>query len=116
MQLLDGLNDPVDADGLDDVVMVDDRQMPYHKGRKVDSADVPPDGPAFRNIDEFNQLLPTDKDQIARALTVKLLTYATGAAPASADQPQIETIVAKFREKNYGLRTLVHEIVQSKIF
>ena len=33
-----------------------------------------------------------------------------------ADQPQIETIVAKVREKNYGFRSLIHEIVQSELF
>ena len=36
----------------------------------------------FANIDEFKQLLLKDKDQLARALAEKLLTYATGAAPA----------------------------------
>ena len=90
--------------------------MPYRKGPKVDPADVLPDGRRFANIDEFKQLLLKDKDQLARALTEKLLTYATGAAPAMADRDEIEAIVRKVREKNYGLRTLVHEIVQSKVF
>ena len=97
-------------------VTVDGRRMPYHEGLKVDPADVLPDGRVFQNIDEFKQLLLADKDQIARALTAKLLTYATGGAPESADQPQIEAIVAKVRDKDYGLRSLVHEIVQSKLF
>ena len=39
-----------------------------------------PDGQTFANIDEFKQLLLKDKDQLARALTEKLLTYATGGA------------------------------------
>jgi len=47
---------------------------------------------------------------------VQLVTYATGAAPTKADQAEIEAIVKKSREKDYGLRTLVHEIVQSKLF
>ena len=34
-----------------------------------------------QNIDEFKQLLLKDKDQLARALAEKLLTYATGAPP-----------------------------------
>ena len=56
-------------------------------GKKVDSADVLFDGRKFQNIDEFKKLLLADKDQIARALAERLLTYATGAAPKSADQP-----------------------------
>ena len=75
-----------------------------------------PDGTKFANIDEFKQLLLKDKDQLARALAEKLLTYATGGVPAKSDRPEIDAIVAKVREKKYGFRTLVHEIVQSKVF
>jgi mono/diheme cytochrome c family protein len=97
-------------------VIVEGRRMPYRLGANVDPADVMPDGSKFANIDEFKQLLLKDKDQLARALAEKLLTYATGAAPDSVDRPEIEGIVKKVREKNYGFRTLVHEIVQSKLF
>ena len=97
-------------------VRIGDRKMPYNNGLKIDPADVLPDGRSFRNIDEFKQLLLADKDQLARALTEKLLTYATGAAAAPAYEPQIEAIVAKIREKNYGFRALIHEIVQSDLF
>jgi hypothetical protein len=97
-------------------VKVDGRRMPYHKGKKVDPSDTLPDGQKFQNIDELKQLLLRDRDQLARALTEKLLTYATGAAPEPADKPEIEAIVRKVREKKYGLRSLVHEIVQSKVF
>jgi hypothetical protein len=90
--------------------------MPYLKGRKVDPADVLPDGRHFKNIDELKQLLLKDRDGIARALTVKLLTYATGRAVESADEPDVEDIVQRIRAGNYGLRALVHECVQSKSF
>lgn len=88
----------------------------YLNGPPVDAADVLPDGRRFQNIDEYKQLLLNDKDQLAHALADKLLAYATGASPTSADDPQINAIVAKVREKNYGFRTLVHEIVQSRVF
>ena len=74
------------------------------------------DGKRFQNIDEFKQLLLRDKDQLARALTERLVTYATGGVPEAADKPEIEAIIAKIRDKNYGLRTLVHQIVQSRMF
>ena len=98
------------------VVIVDGRRMPYHKGKPVDAGDVTPDGQRFANVDEFKQILLNDKDQLARALTEKLLIYATGGAVEAADKPEIEGIVRKVREKNYGFRTLVHEIVQSRVF
>jgi hypothetical protein len=114
--VIGGWRDNYRTSGNGAVVMVDGRRMPYHKGKPVDPADVLPDGRKFKNIDELKQLLLTDKDQLARALTEKLVTYATGGAPAAADKPEFETIVGKCREKNYGLRTLVQEIVRSKVF
>jgi mono/diheme cytochrome c family protein len=97
-------------------VVVNGRRMPYRLGAKVDPSDVMPDGSKFRNIDEFKQLLLKDKDQLARALAEKLLTYATGAAPQATDRAAVEAIVKKIRAKDYGFRTLVHEVVQSKLF
>ena len=97
-------------------VRIDGRKMPYLHGLKVDPADKLPDGRAFANIDEFKQLLLVNQDQLARSLTMKLLTYATGGVPTPADQPQIEAIVVKIRDKNYGLRSLIHEIVRSDLF
>ncbi len=92
------------------------RRMPYAEGKKIDPADELPDGRKFRDIDELKQLLLADKDQLARALTVQLLTYAIGASPAAGDKVEIESVVKKIRDKNDGLRSLVHEIVQSKAF
>ncbi|MBI1314768.1 DUF1592 domain-containing protein [bacterium] len=85
-------------------------------GDEVDSADVLPDGRSFRGIDEFRQLLLEDKDQLARAITERLLTYGTGAASASSDFAEINAIVDRVRAKDYGLRSLIHEIVTSDLF
>jgi len=88
----------------------------YKKGPPVDASDVMSDGRGFRNIDEFKQLLLKDKDQLARALAEKLLTYGTGGPPAGVDRPEIEAVVRAVKAKDYGFRTLVHEIVQSRLF
>ena len=97
-------------------VVLNGRRVRYLNGPAVDAADVLPDGRRFQGIDEFKQLLVEDKDQLARALTAKLLSYATGAAPTAADQQEIDAIVAGIRDKNYGFRSLVHEVVQSRVF
>ncbi|MBI3878718.1 MAG: DUF1592 domain-containing protein [Verrucomicrobia bacterium] len=97
-------------------VTLNGQKMPYSHGPKVDPADVLPNGRAFHDIDELKRLLLADKDQIARALTAKLVTYATGGAPESADQPAIREVVGKVSGKNYGFRSLIHEITQSKLF
>jgi len=85
-------------------------------GPAVDAGDVLPDGRRFRNVDGFKQLLLDDKDQLARNLVEKLLAYSTGAAPTPVDKPEIEAIVRAVREKRYGFKSLVHEIVQSPLF
>ena len=97
-------------------VVVNGLKMRYYHGAKVDPADILQDGRAFQNIDELKALLLTDKDQLARALTHKLVTYSTGAAPRPDDQAQMEAIVARVREQSYGFRTLIHEIVISDLF
>ncbi|MBC7818969.1 MAG: DUF1592 domain-containing protein [Planctomycetaceae bacterium] len=97
-------------------VVLDGRKMNYYRGPRVDPSSVTEDGQPFQNIDEFRQLLLRDKDQLARSLTTKLLTYSTGGAPTKADRPEIEAIVARVRDKNYGFRSLLHEVVQSELF
>lgn len=114
--VIGGWRDNYRSVGQGDEVTLNGRKMRYRKGPPVDPADVLPDGRKFRNIDEFKQVLLKDKDQLARALAEKLLSYATGAAPRKSDRPEIDAIVAKTRPKDYGLRTLVHEIVQSQAF
>jgi Protein of unknown function (DUF1592)/Protein of unknown function (DUF1588)/Protein of unknown function (DUF1585)/Protein of unknown function (DUF1587)/Protein of unknown function (DUF1595)/Planctomycete cytochrome C len=85
-------------------------------GPDVEMGGVTPEGKAFKNIDDYKKLLLDDRDQIARNLTEKLLIYATGAEIQFADREVVDGIMAKLKERNYGLRTLVHEIVESRVF
>ena len=62
------------------------KRMRYKHGPPVDASDVLSDGRRFDNIDQYKRLILSDKDQLARALAVKLLTYATGVATTAADQ------------------------------
>jgi hypothetical protein len=88
----------------------------YLQGPNVDPTGEMADGRKFRNIDEFKTLLLTEKDQVARSLATKLATYATGGAADAADRAEIDAVISRVREKNYGLRTLIHEIVESRLF
>ena len=56
------------------------------------------------------------EDQVARNLTRNLLTYATGAGIQFADRDVVEAILARLKSQGGGLRTLIHEIVQSQTF
>jgi hypothetical protein len=97
-------------------VNIPGRWVGYKKGPAVDPADGLLDGRKFKNIDEYKQLLLTNPDGLARALSEKVLTYATGGAPSRSDGPEVDAIVRAAREKKYGLRSLIHEIAQSRLF
>ncbi|KAF0181143.1 MAG: signal peptide protein [Limisphaerales bacterium] len=97
-------------------VTIDGRRMPYLHGPRVDPSDMLADGRAFRDVDDLKRLLLTDKDQIARALTRKLLTYATGHGLEPADSPAVEAIVRQVKERNHGFRSLVAGVVASELF
>lgn len=97
-------------------VMLEGRRMPYLHGPKVDPADTLGEGKAFKNIDEFKQLLLQDQAQFTHALTEKLLTYATGAPPTIGDRAAVEAIVRTVQMKHNGLRSLIHALIQSAVF
>lgn len=96
--------------------------LPYGTGRgvyrgpDVEQGGQTHDGRTFQDITDYKRLLLEDKDQIARNLVRRILVYATGAEIQFADREVVEQIVDKLRSRNYGMRTLVHEVVQSRAF
>jgi hypothetical protein len=90
------------------------RQVP--RGPDVELGGQTPEGRPFKDIDEYKQILLSDKDQLARSLARKLLIYSTGADIQFADREVVEDLVAKCRAKKYGFRSLVHDVVESRVF
>jgi mono/diheme cytochrome c family protein len=85
-------------------------------GLPVDAGDELPDGRKFADAAEFKKLLLAEPEKFTRCLTKKLVTYATGNPVEYGDHSEVERIVAAVKDKKYGLRTLVHEIVASELF
>jgi hypothetical protein len=73
-------------------------------------------GQSFSSIPEFRQVLLADPDQIARAFMTKLVIYSTGSELQFADRVIIEQIVERLRNSNYGVRSAIHQLVQSSLF
>lgn len=101
----------------------DDKNMngkPANKWAKpytpVDASGEMPGGKAFKDFDDFKKVLMKEKDQVARCLTEKLLTYATGAGLDFADRDSVDSILKRVNERKGGLKTLVHEVVESTVF
>jgi len=85
-------------------------------GAPVDSSGELPDSRAFHNVAELKQLLLKNQEQLARNLVRQLIIYATGAPIQFSDRPQIAKMLADSGKTGYGVRTLIHEIVQSDLF
>lgn len=86
------------------------------QGPKVEPAYELTDGRAFQNVDGLKKLLLEDEDQIARCVAEKLLIYGTGRGLRYSDRAAVDDIVARSRERGHGLRSLVHDVVQSRMF
>ena len=97
-------------------IQIPNTKFNVSRGLAVEEGYVLADGRRFANVDEYKKLLLSDPDTITRNLASKLLTYATGAPVQFADRELIDAIVQDLHSRNYGLRTLVHQIVQSRPF
>jgi hypothetical protein len=88
----------------------------FHLAQTVDATGVLPDGRAFGDIDQLKRLLLDDEKQVARNLTRQLVVYATGAPVRFGDRPEIEQILERASSSHFGVKSLVQEIVQSRLF
>ncbi|HXS93017.1 MAG TPA: DUF1592 domain-containing protein [Candidatus Limnocylindrales bacterium] len=89
----------------------------FHYGLPVDSAGVLADGRSFKDIREFKRLLLAhDEQTVARNLVGQLTTYGTGAPVGFSDRKQVQEILDRTRGSGYGVRDIVHGIVDSEMF
>ncbi len=88
----------------------------YHYALPVDPSGVLPDGRPFSGIRDLKQLLLTDERQLAVNMARQLTVYATGTPVRFSDRVQIDQIVDATKAGGYGLRDLVHRVVQSALF
>ena len=88
----------------------------YNLGQSVDCKGQTEDGFTFTDIRDFKKHLMKSKDQVARNLVSKLITFATGAEIQFADREKVEAILNRHRNSNYTLKQLIHEAVRSQMF
>jgi mono/diheme cytochrome c family protein len=88
----------------------------FHAGPNVDASGELPDGRKFADIRDLKRFLLADEPQIARNLATQLIVYATGAPVRFGDRPQVEQLLARAASHHYGVRSLIHELVQSELF
>lgn len=100
----------------EDRKLVNGHRIDYHAGLPVDCAGQLPDGRPFKDVNELRTMLAADPERLARAFVSQLVTYATGAEVSFADRVMVEDILTKTKATHYGLRSLLHEVIQSDLF
>ena len=88
----------------------------YKLNLEVDSSGETPEGKSFDGIVEYKKLLATKKRQLAENLVRQLIVYSTGADIQFADRAKIEKILDVCEEDDFGVRSLIHAVVQSELF
>lgn len=91
-------------------------KVKYRFGPVVDTSGEIESGAKFADVREFQHLLVEDEPQLARNLVDKLVTFATGAPVSFADRQDVEKIVNQLQDKQYGIRSIIHAVVASRMF
>lgn len=92
------------------------QNVQYKQGPEVDSTGTTPDGRLFVDVRQYKRLLLEDDTLMARTLARLLLTYGLGRELGFSDRGELERIVASVKADHDGLRSIVHEVVQSETF
>ena len=106
-----GAGDPAPRGNIDPFIGIG-----FKLGPKVDSSGVLPDGRKFSGFVEFQALLAADRDALLANLTRQFAVYSTGRGVSFADRADIAAIVTATNKNGAGIRTLIYELVQSRLF
>ncbi len=86
------------------------------EGEAIDASGTLADGRSFASFQEFRALVAAEPRRLARGLARQLVVYATGAPVGPADEAELDAILDRAAATDYGVRTLVHEVIASQLF
>lgn len=97
-------------------LLINGRNVQYRLGPPVDASGETPDGTTFSDFRIFRDYLAKDPERLARTLAEKLLTFATGRELGFSDRDDVKALVRQAASKGFGVRDVLHLVVQSPIF
>ncbi|MBY0522131.1 MAG: DUF1592 domain-containing protein [Gemmataceae bacterium] len=106
-----GMGDPAPRGSIDPFIGIG-----FKLGPAVDPSGELTDGRQFKSIAEFQDLIAADRSALLGNLTRQFAVYGTGRDVSFSDREQIAAIVANAEKKGGGVRTLIHELCQSRLF
>jgi len=94
----------------------DGRPSKTRLGLPVDATGEVLDGTTFSGIRGFKGILLKRNEQVARNMLEQLITYSTGAPVGFSDEALVDEMMTELNAGKYGLRSMIHAIVQSSLF
>jgi len=89
---------------------------PKKKGPAIDASYQLDSGESFEDVNSFQELIVRQPEQLAENVAKKLIVYGTGAPVRFVDRESIDRIVSASSDSNYGLKTIIEEVVTSDLF
>lgn len=106
-----GDGDPAPRGGIDPFIGIS-----FKLGPPVDASGILPDERHFQDVLEYQQLVAGDSFLLLKNLAQQLTIYSTGRDVAFGDREPIAAIVDRTLKNGGGVRSLIHEVVQSELF
>ena len=88
----------------------------FRLAKTAESGGQMADDTPFEDIRDMKAILLKNPRQIARNILSQWITYATGAPVSFADRKEVESMLDQCMRENYGLKSLLHALVQSPLF
>jgi hypothetical protein len=86
------------------------------RGAAIDASFALADGRKFADVEAFKDLIAAQPRKLATAVAEQLVVFGTGAPIEFVDHQQVESIVERAAADDYGLRSIVKEVVTSPLF
>ena len=88
----------------------------FRLAKAIDCTGELKDKRSFKDITELKRLLLADERAIARNLVHRFIVYSTGAPVSFVDRGTVEAILDRCADNDYGVRSLIHALVQTGLF
>lgn len=97
-------------------IEINRRQVTRTVGAPIDTSGELPGGQSFEDVAGLKKILVERKEQFARTLTERLLSYACGRQIEPLDRPEVNRMVKELSDRGYGFKDLIELVVLSSVF
>ena len=82
----------------------------------MDSKSQLPGGREIADVRAYKKALAAQPEILARCFVRKVATFATGVGVELQDEFLVDKVLEATKPSGYGLRTILHEVIQNELF